>query len=66
LANVVFYHEEYNQISKMIAMASNSIKLGNPFVEQQNLPFKSPPCFHHKISRFKPTKVQIGRDRKLV
>jgi hypothetical protein len=43
LANVVFYHEEYNQISKMIAMASNSIKLGNPFVEQQNLPFKSPP-----------------------
>jgi len=50
----------------MIAMASNSIRLGNPLVECQKLPFKTPTYFHHKISRFKPTNVQIGKDRKLV
>jgi hypothetical protein len=61
-----FYPQKYNQISKMITMASNSIRLGNPLVECQKLPFETPPCFHHKISRFKPTKVQIGQDRKLI
>jgi hypothetical protein len=39
MANVVFYLQEYNQISKMIAMASNSIRLGNPLVERQKNTF---------------------------